>query len=62
MGGIMNARDALEFIIAGASAVSIGTANFINPRTPIEILEGIKKYLLKNKIKDISKLIGSIKA
>jgi dihydroorotate dehydrogenase (NAD+) catalytic subunit len=61
MGGIMNTQDALEFIIAGASAVSIGTANFVNPRTSIEVLNGIKKYLLKNKIKDINKLSGSIK-
>lgn len=61
MGGIMNAADALEFIIAGASAVSIGTANFINPRSALEVLEGIKKYLRKNKIKNINRIIGSIR-
>ena len=61
MGGIMNAQDALEFILAGATAVGIGTANFINPKASIEIIEEIKKYLIKNNIKDIKKLIGSIK-
>ena len=61
MGGIMKAQDALEFLIAGASAISIGTANFVNPRTSIEVLDGIKKYLIKKRIKDINKLIGSIK-
>lgn len=62
MGGIMNAEDALEFIIAGASVISVGTANFINPRICIEIISGIKKYMLKNKIQDIKNLIGSLKA
>ena len=61
MGGIMNTADALEFILAGATAISVGTANFINPKASIEIIEGIKKYLIKNNIKDIKKLIGSIK-
>ncbi|MBM3252177.1 MAG: dihydroorotate dehydrogenase [Candidatus Omnitrophica bacterium] len=61
MGGIMNTKDALEFIIAGATAVSVGTGNFINPKLTIEIIEGIKKYLKQNKIKDIKNLIGSIK-
>jgi dihydroorotate dehydrogenase (NAD+) catalytic subunit len=61
MGGIMNVDDALEFIIAGASAVAVGTANFINPKATVEIIEGIKKYLFKNKIKDIKNLMGSLK-
>ena len=61
MGGIMSAEDALEFLIAGASMVAVGTASFVNPNAPIEILSGIKKYLKQNKIKDIKKLIGSIK-
>jgi dihydroorotate dehydrogenase (NAD+) catalytic subunit len=60
MGGIMNARDALEFIIAGASAVAVGTANFINPETTLEVLNGIEDYLIKHRIKDISELIGSL--
>ena len=60
MGGIMNSRDALEFIIAGASAVAIGTANFIDPATSLEVLEGIGDYLSKHRINDINELIGSL--
>jgi dihydroorotate dehydrogenase (NAD+) catalytic subunit len=61
MGGIMKAEDALEFIIAGARAVSIGTANLVNPKAAIEIIEGIEEYLVENKIKDINELVGSLK-
>lgn len=61
MGGIMTADDALQFIIAGASMVAVGTANLINPRAPLEILEGIKKYMEQNKIQDIKKLIGGLR-
>ena len=60
MGGIMDTESALEFFIAGASAIAIGTANFINPRTTIEIISGLEKYLSRNKIKDIKELIGSL--
>lgn len=59
MGGIMNAEDAIEFILAGASAIQIGTANLINPKTGIEVIHGIKKYLSQNKINRIQKLIGA---
>ena len=59
MGGIMNAGDAIEFILAGASAIQIGTANLINPRTGIEVIHGIKKFLVQNKITHIKKLIGA---
>jgi dihydroorotate dehydrogenase (NAD+) catalytic subunit len=59
MGGIMNAEDAIEFILVGASAIQIGTANLINPKTGIEIIHGIKKYLSQNKINRIQKLIGA---
>jgi len=59
MGGIMNATDAIEFILVGASAVQIGTANLINPKTGIEVIRGIKKYLTQNKIDRIQKLIGT---
>jgi len=62
MGGIMTARDALQFLIAGATMVAVGTANFINPRAPLEVLEGIKEYMGKNKIKDIKELIGSLES
>lgn len=60
MGGIMDAESALEFFISGASAIAVGTANFINPRTTIEIISGLEKYLSRNKIKDIKELIGSL--
>lgn len=60
MGGIMNAQDAIEFILVGASAVQIGTANLVNPRTGIEVLQGIKKYLAQNKIDRIQKLVGTL--
>jgi len=61
MGGIIDISSALEFIIAGATAISVGTANFINPKVCLEIIAGLKRYLIKNKIKDISTLIGSLK-
>ncbi len=60
MGGIMNARDALEFIIAGATAVEVGTANFIDPAASIRILEGISEYLKKHST-SVSALVGSLK-
>jgi dihydroorotate dehydrogenase (NAD+) catalytic subunit len=58
MGGIMKAEDAIEFILVGASAIQIGTANLINPRTGIEVISGIKRYLIQNKIQRIQKIIG----
>ncbi|MCX5701347.1 MAG: dihydroorotate dehydrogenase [Candidatus Omnitrophica bacterium] len=61
MGGIMDAASALEFIIAGASAVAIGTANFINPKVSEEIILGLKEYLERNKISNIKELVGSLK-
>ena len=61
MGGIMTADDALQFLIAGATMVAVGTANFINPRAPLDVLEGIKKYMKENKVDDIKELIGSLK-
>ncbi len=57
-GGITTAGDALEFIMAGASAVQVGTAGFANPRAPLDILEGIEQFLKKEGIKDIKELIG----
>ena len=60
MGGIMTADDALEFLIAGASMVAVGTANFLNPRAPVDVLDGIMAYMKENKIKEIKELIGSI--
>ncbi len=60
MGGIRTASDAIEFIIAGASAVAVGTANFIEPGCSVKIIDGIKKYCVRNNISDIKELIGSI--
>lgn len=60
MGGISNYEDALEFIMAGASLVSVGTANFHNPGVTAEIADGIKAYIDKNNIKDIRELIGIV--
>ena len=61
IGGIMKVEDALEFIIAGARAIQIGTANLVNPQVTMEIIEGMEKYLAENNIKDINELVGSIK-
>ena len=60
MGGIMNAYDALEFILAGAKGVSVGTANFVNPSVTMEIVEGICDYMNENGIDDINQLIGAV--
>ena len=61
MGGIMTAEDALEFILAGATAVSIGTANFHDPYTTEKIVKGIEEYMEKNGIDDIGQLIGAVR-
>ena len=60
LGGIMNGEDALEFILAGATAVEVGTANFINPRVTIEIIDYIKEYMQRYHISDIRELIGAV--
>jgi dihydroorotate dehydrogenase (NAD+) catalytic subunit len=59
MGGITTTEDALEFILAGATAVAVGTANFINPRATVDIIEGLEKYLTANGIADINELVGA---
>ena len=59
MGGIASSHDALEFILAGASAVEVGTANFNDPSSPLEILEGIEEFMKKEGIEDINELIGA---
>lgn len=61
MGGIVTANDAIEFFLAGASAVAVGTANFINPNVSIEIIEGIEKYLLSRGLKNLTEIIGKIR-
>lgn len=60
IGGIMTAEDALEFLMAGATAVQVGTANFINPRVTMEILDGIGRYLAENSLSSVREIIGSL--
>ena len=59
VGGITTSSDALEFIMAGASAIQVGTANFTNPRAPLDVLEGIEQFMAKEGIEDIAELIGA---
>lgn len=61
MGGIMNTEDALEMIMAGATAVAVGTANFHNPYATVEIIKGIEEYMQANGVDDINTLIGCVK-
>ena len=60
MGGIASAEDAIEMILAGATAVSVGTANFVDPRTTIKVVEGIEAYMRKYGVKDIKELVGAV--
>jgi len=60
IGGIMRPDDAIEFFIAGAMAVQIGTANFVNPRTTLDVIAGIERYLERHGIKDIADLVGTL--
>ncbi|MCI5878503.1 MAG: dihydroorotate dehydrogenase [Lachnospiraceae bacterium] len=60
MGGIMTAEDAIEMILAGATAVSVGTANFTNPSVTMEIADGIKKYMECHQVADIRELVGAV--
>ena len=62
MGGIMNATDAIEFMLAGASAVQVGTANFIDPFVSLKIIEGIEQYLDRHNISSVKELIGGLQA
>jgi dihydroorotate dehydrogenase (NAD+) catalytic subunit len=59
MGGIMSAEDAIEFILVGASAIQIGTANLVNPKIGIEVIHGLRKHLIESKINHIEELIGA---
>ena len=61
MGGIMNADDAIEFILAGATAVAIGTGNFVNPETTVNVINGIEEYMRRYNVQDINELIGAVK-
>ncbi len=61
MGGIVTAEDAIEFLMAGATAVSVGTANFFRPAATIEIIEGIEQYMERHGIEDITELVGCVR-
>ena len=60
MGGISTGTDAVEFLLAGATAVSVGTANFINPQAPMDILSGIRQYLIDNRLNSVQDIIGKL--
>lgn len=62
IGGITNSDDAVEFILAGATVVSVGTANFVNPKASLEIIEGLKKYCETRNIQSIKALVGKVRA
>ena len=61
MGGIATGEDALEFIMAGATAVSVGAMNFVNPYATLAVIDGIEGYMKKHRIEDIHELIGCVK-
>ena len=60
MGGIASAEDAVEFLLAGASAVAVGAMNFVNPCATVEIIEGIESYMKQYGIEDVRELIGAV--
>ena len=60
LGGIMNAADAIEFLLAGASAIQIGTANFIDPTVSIKVVEGINDYLDRHGFQSVTDIIGAL--
>ncbi len=61
VGGIVTARDALEFIIAGATAVQVGTANFLEPDSAVKVIDGIEDYMKRHGIRDVNEIVGSLK-
>lgn len=61
LGGIMNANDAIEFLLAGATAIQIGTANYIDPSISLKVLEGIEEYMRKHGISSVTELTGALK-
>ena len=60
MGGIQNANDAIEFLMAGATAVAVGTANFYEPQTPLQVVAGIREFMERKKISDVREITGSV--
>ncbi len=60
MGGIQNATDAIEFMMAGATAVAVGTANFYEPQTALQVIDGIREFMARKKLQDVREIVGSI--
>jgi dihydroorotate dehydrogenase (NAD+) catalytic subunit len=60
MGGIQNAADAIEFMMAGATAVAVGTANFYEPQTPLQVIAGLREFMQKRNLKDVRDLVGTV--
>ena len=61
MGGVQNAEDAIEFLLAGATAVAVGTANFHNPMTTVEVIDGIADYMKAHQVEKVTDLIGAVR-
>ena len=61
MGGIASSEDAIEFLLAGASAVAVGTANFVNPAIAKEVADGIQEYLKDHQLSNVKELVGQLK-
>ena len=61
LGGIMDYKDAIEFMLCGSTAIQLGTANFVNPKAALEIVDGIRSYLEKSKIKSVRDLVGKLR-
>ena len=62
LGGIMNATDAIEFLMAGATAIEIGTANFIDPTVTVKVIDGINAWLDAHGVADVHEIIGALRA
>jgi dihydroorotate dehydrogenase (NAD+) catalytic subunit len=62
MGGIMNTTDAVEFLLAGASAIQVGTANYIDPEIPVKIIKGIEEYMKRHGVDEVGDLVGALEA
>ena len=60
MGGIVTGEDAAEYMLAGASAVAVGTANYLEPRAALNVVEGLEKYMVEQKIRNVSSLVGGL--
>ena len=61
MGGIQNAADAIEFMMAGATAVAVGTANFYEPQTALQVIAGIREFMQRHGIQDVREIVGSVR-